>query len=172
MTPQPTTIVNPIVYFNPDGSSSDVVEWYWNFDFLGEDTIRNSQFAFPDSGQYPTTLIVTNQFGCSDTITKVVRIDTDHILFIPNAFTPTGDGLNEGFGPIGVGIRSKAGDYRMQIFNRWGELIFESRKIEDLWYGLNDKDELLPNGVYVYQIDLIDAFNRKQKYSGKVTLLR
>jgi gliding motility-associated-like protein len=172
MTPQPTTVVNPIVYFDPTGSSTDVVEWYWNFDFLGEDTIRNSQFAFPDSGQYPTTLIVTNQFGCSDTITKVVKIDPDHILFIPNAFTPTGDGLNEGFGPIGVGIRSQAGDYRMQIYSRWGELIFESRKIEDLWYGLNDKDELLPNGVYVYQIDLIDAFNRRQKYSGKVTLLR
>lgn len=170
--PDVITMINPNVRFNSESSSNDVVEWYWNFDFIGEDTLQNPLYHFPDSGDFPTVLIVTNQFGCSDTTSQVVRIEPDHILFIPNAFTPTDDGLNDGFGPKGVGIRQRAGDYRMLIFNRWGEVVFESRNYEDLWLGTNSSGDFAPNGVYVYQIELIDAFNKRQQYSGKVTLIR
>jgi len=81
-------------------------------------------------------------------ISNVAEIIPAAAIYIPNAFTPNGDGLNDTFGAIGEGIT----EYNIQIFNRWGELIFESNDMKTQWDG-NYQNELAPTGVYVYKIN-------------------
>jgi len=93
------------------------------------------------------------------------------VLYIPNAFTPNGDGLNDTFGAVGEGIT----EYDMQIFNRWGNLIFESNEIKIRWDGYYH-NEMAPLGVYVYKISAKGpSTNGKSKNlineSGSVTLV-
>ena len=80
-------------------------------------------------------------------VSNEVKIAPAAVLYIPNAFTPNGDGLNETFGPKGEGIT----EYNMQIFDRWGILIFESNDLKTQWDGYHH-DEKAPIGVYVYKI--------------------
>lgn len=80
-------------------------------------------------------------------VSNIVEIIPAAVLYMPNAFTPNGDGLNDAFGGIGEGIT----EYNMQIFNRWGELIFESNDINNQWDG-NYHNVMSPMGVYVYKI--------------------
>jgi gliding motility-associated-like protein len=80
-------------------------------------------------------------------LSNEVEIIPAALLYIPNAFTPNGDGLNDTFGGKGEGIT----DYNLQIFNRWGNLIFESNDMKNQWDG-NYHNEIAPIGVYVYKI--------------------
>lgn len=80
-------------------------------------------------------------------VSNEVEIVPAALIYIPNAFTPNGDGLNDAFGGIGEGIT----EYNMQIFNRWGNLIFESNDMKNQWDG-NYNNEIAPMGVYVYKI--------------------
>lgn len=81
-------------------------------------------------------------------ISNIFEIVPAAVLYIPNAFTPNSDGLNDTFGAVGEGII----EYNMQIFDRWGNLIFESNDMKVQWDGTYH-NELVPNGVYVYKID-------------------
>lgn len=92
-------------------------------------------------------------------VSNEVEIIPAALLYIPNAFTPNDDGLNDTFGAIGEGIT----EYNIQIYNRWGELIFESNDIKTQWDG-NYHNEIVPMGVYVYKISA-----RGPNTSGKST---
>lgn len=104
-------------------------------------------------------------------VSNEVKIKPAAVLYIPNAFTPNGDGLNETFGPKGEGIS----EFNMQIFDRWGILIFESNDLTMQWDGYIH-EEKAPTGVYVYKISAkgqSDDGNSKKLISetGKVTLV-
>lgn len=88
------------------------------------------------------------------------------VLFVPNAFTPNGDGLNDAFGAKGNGII----EYNIQIFNRWGELVFESNDINGQWDGTY-KGEKAEMGAYAYNITAYGAKTNRISKSGSVTLL-
>lgn len=93
------------------------------------------------------------------------------VLYIPNAFTPNGDGLNDSFGCIGEGIT----EYTLQIFDRWGSLIFESSDMKVQWDG-NYKNELAPTGVYVYKVRAVGpgmngSIKKQINKAGSVTLV-
>lgn len=81
-------------------------------------------------------------------VSNEVEIVPAAIIHIPNAFTPNGDGLNDTFGGLGEGLT----EYNLQIFNRWGNLIFESNDMKNQWDG-NYNNKLAPIGVYVYKIN-------------------
>jgi gliding motility-associated-like protein len=116
-------------------------------------------------------LTVTNSVGCQDsTLGRFVKIDGIYLLYIPNAFTPNGDGINEEFKPIGDAVDAE--DYTFSIYNRLGELIFQTNNLNNGWNGTY-KGKDLPNGVYVWKI------RAKEKYStiihkdwGNVTLTK
>ena len=123
-TPWSGSTISPTINFYDQSSHSS--SWIWQFDTLGSDTTENPNFTFPsnDTGIYPVQLWVITQHGCLDSITKLVSIKGDFIMFVPNTFTPNGSGLNDGFIPVGYGL-----DYsRLQlwIFNRWGEEIYHT----------------------------------------------
>ncbi len=87
--------------------------------------------------------------------------------FIPNAFSPDGDGSNDIFKPSIMGVHN----YKFYIYNRWGEMIFETNELNRGWNGYFD-GRLCPIGVYVYRITFnSDIDGTFQKYTGKVVLL-
>lgn len=128
----------------------------------------NYTHTYADTGNYVATLIVTNENGCTDTITGMLRVNPEYRIFIPNAFTPyNNDGINDVFIPVMMGIRW----FNMKIFDRWGELIFESDNPEYGWDGTY-KGAKPKQDVYVYVVDVINVFGKRETFTGHVTLIR
>ena len=99
-------------------------------------------------------------------ISNEVQLGEIFTLYIPNAFTPNGDGLNETFGPVG----QRVDYYSMVIFNRWGQLIFESNDINDQWDGTY-KGERVQTDTYVYKIFATGEESGVFKKYGKITVV-
>jgi gliding motility-associated-like protein len=89
-------------------------------------------------------------------------------LHIPNAFTPNNDGLNDHFKVVGHAIEA----YSLNIFDRWGGKIYESKNIQQHWEGIEKDGYAAPQGAYVYVIKVKDVKGKDHEYTGTVTLLR
>lgn len=100
-------------------------------------------------------------------VSNTVELIPPIAIYIPNAFTPNGDGLNDTFGAVGQGIS----EFSMQVFNRWGNLIFESNDISKQWDGTY-KGEKAELGVYVYQVTAKGPKSYQLKKNGSVTLVQ
>ena len=148
-----------------DGSSGDPIEWYWTFysmdtaSILGTSNQASNHFIFPtDTGSYQVKLFIRNQEGCIDSVIKLVVLYPDFKLYMPNTFTPNGDGVNDNFFPVGIGF-SPSEDFSFIIFNRWGDIIFESNNLGDSWDGIAHKKggkELVQQGIYVWKLVVRD----------------
>jgi gliding motility-associated-like protein len=173
MGPQPTTIVLPLISFNGAASSNDVNSWTWNINNWDTLIGKQAQYAFSDTGTFPVTLYVVNQYGCEDSITKDVIILGDFTIYIPNAFTPNGDGRNEFWGPQGVGIGKNQGDFELSIFDRWGELIYITDDINKPWNGVPmGASDVAQQDTYIYKIFVKDALGEKHEYVGHFSLIK
>jgi gliding motility-associated-like protein len=115
------------------------------------------------------SLTVTNTHDCSTTDEIIVAKDC--YVDIPNSFTPNNDGVNDYFFPRQL-LSSGITDFTMQVFNRWGQVIFETTNANGSgWDGkFNGKDQ--PQGVFIYRIHVIFKNGRMEKYDGNVTLIR
>lgn len=122
---------------------------------------------FSEAGTYPVALVVTNKWGCSDTIIKPIVVGEDFSLYVPNAFTPNGDGLNDTFFPKGHGILK----YNLAIFDRWGEKLFTTSDFLQAWDG-TFKGAACKNDVYVWKINVTMPDSKLKTYTGHVTLNR
>ena len=153
--PNPVSVLAPFVQFM-DTSSSDVVLFEWNFmdsnlTVLGSNFDQNPTFNFPDEDEYAylVQLIVENQNGCTDTTYNYQVVEGQFAFFLPNSFTPNGDGLNDKFFPVGDKIDPN--EYDFQVYNRWGEIIFETKNPSDYWDGkLNGS--YVSNGTYLWKV--------------------
>lgn len=144
----------------------------WDFGGLGSSTQTNPSFTFPTDapGTYNVCLEVTTINGCVDSICQTIIINDIFIIYVPNAFTPDGDGINDVFLPILSGLDPLT--YELMIFNRWGELIFETQNYGQSWDGTH-KGIMSQEDVYVWKIKVKDAIeNKKHDYIGHVTLLK
>lgn len=140
----------------------------WNFGIYGQ-AARDSSISVTDTFSIPVTLAVTDNNGCADTSRARVFASGPLLVYIPDAFTPGDDGLNEVFLPGGV--LNTAADYSMRIYNRWGELLFESTETAQGWDG-RYKGIPQQQDVYVYVLDMKDRYNKSKVYRGTFTLLR
>ena len=166
--PQAAFLLSP-VYFNDQ--STGAAHWLWNFgDILNSSsTVKNPSFTYSELGTYTITLMVTSDYGCTDIDSQTVYIESDYTVYIPKAFTPDGDGLNDFFILKGTGID----DFEMAIYNRWGERIYETANIEKPWNGrFKNTAEICKQDVYIYQLWLKDAKGIRHEYVGDVTLIR
>lgn len=179
-TPENPTVVNTLVSFT-NQSSGQITFWDWTFYNLNNGILDSSQninpqFTFPsDTGVYPVNLQVTTLNGCEDDTTLYIYIDNEYSLWIPNSFTPNGDGENDFFPPKGIGINPER--FVLYIFDRWGDLIFESHNLNDPWDGTARElgsDEIVKQDIYVWKIVTEEATRERteHKYIGHVTLLR
>lgn len=174
-TPQTTTILDPNIDFT--NTSQGAAGYYWDF---GDPTaptgynssmVTNPSHYYNTAGSFNVYLIATSSYGCKDTAHIVVEITPDFALYIPNAFTPDANDKNDMFQPMGVGINED--DYRMDIFDRWGENVFTSNNFRKGWDGsVKGSSKPAPQGVYIYKIMVTDLQGNKHPYVGHVTVIR
>ncbi|MFN0016161.1 MAG: PKD domain-containing protein [Saprospiraceae bacterium] len=144
--------------------------WNWQFDRFGTTTKQNPSFTFPDTGLMKITLIATHPEGCKDSLTKYLDIVPEIRWFMPNAFTPNSDGQNDGF--LGKGYLEGVTNFSMTIWNRWGEMVFETTDPTESWNGRKrNTGAMSPDGVYVYLVTFIGPRGQRQEYKGFATLV-
>ena len=143
-------------------------EYSWDFANGDISTEYNPIVNFKDPGNYTVALLVKNHIGCTDEMTKDINIYPEMILYVPDAFTPNGDGINDFFIVKGNSISS----FEIQIFNRWGNLVYQSFNIDEYWSGKDYFNEMLENGIYVYNISAYDTNGKLWVYNGEISLLR
>lgn len=173
--PMITTVLNPDVAFT-DLSSGSPVAWSWNFGdpttTIDSASTQNAAYTYTDEygAIYPVYLMVENQYGCVDDTTINIIVEPDFTFFIPNAFTPNADGVNDGFYGQGHGITK----YEIWIFDRWGNLIFNTTDINEAWDGSvqGKGGDMAQIDVYVWKVVLTDVFDTKHKYIGHVSLVK
>jgi len=165
----PDGILDPVVAF--DNSSRNSSIYNWNFGDGNFSTDENPVHTFALEGSYIVTLISSNIYSCADTVKDTVIINPVFTFYIPDAFTPNGNGINDTFGPESEGY--KIDSYSMIIYDRWGEVVFRAMDLHDRWDGnFHHNNTPAPKGVYVYRFDVKEFNGFKRKYVGQVTLLR
>lgn len=173
VNPMEVSMFDPVVNFT-NKSSSDVINWWWNFGdgktSIGPNPLPHKYST--DNSEYTINLKVKNNYGCMDSVFRGITMRDESAVFVPNAFTPNNDGVNEIFRPYGSGVYERA-DFEMLIFDRWGLLIYKTSDINKGWDG-KLKGETCQQDVYVYKI----TFSNKadglllKKMKGIVTLIR
>ena len=168
-------------YFNPDpaiaGEINEFIdvtygntqawEWYVEGDFLSTD--ERPQYVFDEEGEYSVTEIVFDENGCSDTTMHIIEVIGTYTVYVPNAFTPDGNGFNNDFKPVTDNIDPD--QYRFSIYNRWGELIYHTEIVDNSWNGTYLGEDVA-DGVYVWKVLITDNVGIEHELVGHVTLLR
>ncbi len=156
------------VYFTNTSTGDNLVRYDWFFTDKNGGTSHkpNASYVYENAGAYPVVLVVSNNWGCADTVIKVVKVENDFAIYVPNAFSPNGDGLNDVFQPKGVGITG----YRLEVFDRWGEKLFESSDFFAGWDGMY-KGKACKQDSYQWKIAVTDASGKNKQLQGHVTLI-
>jgi len=175
-TYSPSSINNyePIVTFINQSVGGTFFQWNFG-DPLSNANLSNELSPihyYERDGEYTVGLFVMNEFDCRDSVYKTVKINPDFAVYIPNVFTPDGDGLNDTFNVKGIGISEK--NFLMRIFNRWGMLIYSTEDIHQGWDGTY-KGQICEDGIYAYYIEvMVENSNKKldiRTFKGHVALL-
>jgi gliding motility-associated-like protein len=148
--------------------SGNTIGWNWDFGDATASTATNNTHTYAATGEYTARLIATSNGGCTDTTEQPIIINPEFTLYVPNAFTPNNDGTNDVFYAYG----NQVTEFQMQVFDRWGNLIFASESLSLGWDGrANDGSEIAQQDVYVYKILVKDHHGKKHEYLGHVSLL-
>ena len=134
-------------------------------DFKSEES--SPTYVFQEAGVYGLMLMVKNEFNCWDTVMHTIKVESDFAAYIPNAFTPNGDGLNDTFYPVMRGVKQ----FELQIFDRWGALIFASNSPTNVWDG-TFKGQECKQDVYNYKLVLLNVKREEKVYTGSIMLYR
>jgi gliding motility-associated-like protein len=184
-----TVFANPVASFEPSLIQTTVVDgqidftnhstilnnntYSWDISGLSTSTQTNTSYLFTNSGHYVITLTATSADNCVDDTSIVVIINPDVVLYVPNAFTPgDGNGLNDMFQiflpPTGVDYST----FSLQIFDRWGEMIYSTNDVTKSWNGAkNNVGPLLKQDTYVWKISFSDEKKKEYNRLGHVTIL-
>ncbi|MDB4534245.1 gliding motility-associated C-terminal domain-containing protein [Vicingaceae bacterium] len=174
MTPPITDLFNTEIDFENLSSGNEPLLYAWNFNDgpSSTSTEENPIYTFPDDSahNYPISLMITDSNGCVSIATGTVVINSIYMFYLPTSFTPNGDGLNDEFRAYGEGI--DLANYSMSIFNRWGELMFQTDNISNGWDGTY-KGKIVESGTYVWKIVAKeDAGTIVHDNFGKITVTK
>jgi len=167
--PDQIAISDPHVNFSNLSVNADIFDWDFG-DFMGTSNLPNPEYTYGDTGLYPVVLIANNDGQCPDTVRKLLYVGPAIRIYIPNAFTPHGeDNINETFKPVGIlhGLE----EFYMEIYNRWGELLYVTHDIEQPWDGTFRGSDVEQDN-YLYLIKVVDVYRNETWFKGIVTVLR
>lgn len=179
--PDPIAAFQPSpVILNPENLSTTLmnqsqggVHYEWNFgDGTASDLFSPAHaYSSEEFRSFAVSLLVTNQFGCTDIAYGTVYMEGGVIYYVPNTFTPDGNEMNPVFTPVfSSGIDSS--DFKLQIFNRWGEVIFESKDLQIGWDGTYNGIPS-PEGIYTWRIEFKHSKNdEKEIIHGHLNLMK
>ena len=171
-----TEFDNTINFYN---TSTNAISYLWNFG-VNSDTssLENPSHQYPVAEQgtgWTIRLIARSPMGCADTAFATIYFQEELIFYVPNTFTPDNDDFNQTFQPIFTSGFDPY-DFSMWIFNRWGEVIFETHDATKGWdgsYGNNGEVELVQDGTYSWKIEFKTNRNDERKrFYGHVNVLR
>ncbi len=163
-TPLEADIVNPeFRFFN---ESTDAVTFRWGFGDGAMSLQENPTHTYADTGNYEVCLKVTSGFGCVDSTCDDLDVDPFPTVYAPNVFTPNSDGHNENF-KIVVTYATK---FRLEIYDRWGELIHVSTDPDKGWDGTYKGNEVQED-VYVWRAYVTNSMNWNKELIGRVTVV-
>jgi gliding motility-associated-like protein len=170
------TEFDPVVNFN--NTTTGASNYLWNFgDNSTTSTVEDPSHNYSgnDVGNYLITLIAYSPLGCTDTAYATIQIQEELIFYVPNTFTPDNDNYNQTFQPVFTSGYDPY-DYTLLIFNRWGEIIFESHDANVGWdgsYGSSGEIEMVQDGTYTWKIEFKTNKNDERKMvMGHVNILR
>ena len=168
-TPDNPSNLDPEVKFKD--LSSGAAAWGWDFGDGGRSIIQNPVHVYSDTGMFVVTQYITHKSGCVDSLSKVVDVKPIIKYYMPNAFSPNGDGVNDEF--KGAGVFLGMIDFEMIIWNRWGQAIFETKDPNRGWDGrVNNAGNFVEPGVYVCSIKYTGERNKHFELKGYATVVR
>jgi gliding motility-associated-like protein len=175
-TPEdPNILMNDITFHDQSTIGLPITKWHWDFGdiFVAPvyDTAntQNGDHTYNTPDTYPVKLIVTNSFGCVDSITRLLKIEDDYVIYIPNVFSPHKIGNNDIFKISGVGFQTEG--FVMSIYDRWGNMIYQTTDVNKGWDGKIKGNVLAEFGTYVYKIRVRDYMNREKTYVGHIIVM-
>lgn len=139
----------------------------WDFGDGNTGTGQHPVHIYTNPGTYTVTLVATNDLGCSDTTTEEIVVEAGLPMYIPTAFTPNGDNLNDVFEIVAFNIQ----DFNILIFDRWGKLLYESSDPNFQWDGTFDGNPV-SEGVYTFVVDATSLDGTRERRAGTVTIYR
>lgn len=173
-SPDEILISNPTVQFNNVSASVERNRYQWTI--TGADLNETLQEVdpsvdFPHAGDYKVTLSATNLNGCKNEVSKVLTVKTEFNIYVPSSFSPNEDGINDYFFPVfsEYGLDEKT--FEMQIFDRWGNLLFQTKDRSQKWDG-KKSGSAVKQDVYVYKIKYKDVSGTVYNKTGFVTLIK
>ncbi|MDD3876116.1 MAG: PKD domain-containing protein [Bacteroidales bacterium] len=176
-TPQIITSDNAVVTFTGT-SLGNINSWAWSFGDGNSSTAGNTVIhEYGLQGTYTVVLTVTDINGCTDSDSGLIVVNEPFSIYIPNTFTPDGDGLNDGFAPIGKNIDPD--NFEMYVFDRWGSIMYRTTEwlgeTCKAWNGTKNNsgtEEDVVVDVYTYRIKLKSNLGHEYSYIGSVTLIK
>ncbi|MDD3875114.1 MAG: PKD domain-containing protein [Bacteroidales bacterium] len=152
-------------------TSTNATTYLWYFGDGGTDTELNPTYNYSVAGTYTIELYVQNNHNCTDSTSQEIIVEENVTFYVPNAFTPNGNNINDRFGPVGIGINNET--FEMYIFDRWGGLQFHSNDINNFWNGKSLDGTDCMSGVYTWVIffQTHSGTDHKYRFTGTVTLL-
>ena len=177
INPNPSTTKNTRITFQDVSQPGPVGKSLYTYGIdpvLGQGDSRISVFTFPSdtAGTYPVTLISESVNGCIDTLTQNLIINSELLWYVPNSFSPNEDGINDIWKPIGD--TQDLNDFRLSIFNRWGEQMFFTTDYTKGWNGTDSgSGYYVDAGVYTYLIKF-SSITTEEKFeiTGYITVIR
>ena len=169
--PQPADITNPVINFIDN--STGHINGTWDFDDNSTATTNfgkiTHRFSDIDSGTYFVELYVESNKGCYSIDVQKIVIDKAFIFYIPNAFSPNRDMINDTYKPYVDGVK----EYQFKVFSRTGQKIFETNDPNIGWDGyIDNNDNFALSGKYAYSIEIVDLHGKKRNYRGSFLLIR
>ncbi len=150
-----------------ENASLNAWSYTWAFGDGNGSFLVNPTHTYTQPGAYEITLIATNQEGCIDSISKWIDIAPERYIYLPNSFTPDGDGLNEYFYGRFIGLMSA----RFYIFNRWGEEVFFSDQLNFVW-DASYEGVPVQDGTYTWYLIYEIEKGIYEDLSGHVNVIR
>gem|GEM_PF-1933943 len=153
--------------FNPIVSEEcENCTYFWEFSDGGISNDENPTHVFNQIEEFSATLSVVSDNGCLSEYTEIIVVP---IIYVPNSFTPNNDGLNDAFKVEAVGLNS----YKIQVYNRWGEIVFESHDPEQVWDGsFKGGDYYCQPGIFNFIISYKSLDTSAQEMKGTISLIR
>ncbi len=171
-TPNPVQMFNTTVHFQNYSINGYTYQWYFDGGYPSTSELTNVTVQYPDgvTGIYDVMLITTSELGCIDTAWQQVVVFPEVLIYAPNTFTPDDDEFNQDWRIFMEGIDIY--DFELLVYDRWGELVWESHDISVAWDGMY-AGRPLPSGTYTWVVRTKDILNdAKYTYTGHVNILR
>lgn len=171
-SPNPVQMFNTNVYFTNTSFLGYTYQWYFEDGIPSASNLTNPHVMFPDgeTGSYDVMLVTTSELGCTDTMKYVLIVFPEVLIYAPNTFTPDGDEFNQGWQMFVNGVDLY--DLDLLIYDRWGEVIWESHDISVAWDGTYN-GKIVPQGTYTWVLRTKDILNDAQyTQSGHINLIR